>query len=401
MKKILCTLFAVASFCTVTAQTCLFHTGDEKGVPYRIPAIVTAKNGDVVALSDIRPCGNDIGYGRVDILQRVSKDNGKTWSDVETVLEGSGKGEDCGYGDACLVADRCRNELLLVCVSGDVPYWQSKINHKQRIVCTHAKYNKKTQKWEWEKHPKDLTEMVYHDLLGDQINGLFMGSGRICQSTKIKVGKYYRIYGALCTHKGNYVIYSDDFGYNWKVLGSNTESCARYGDEPKCLELPDGSVLLSSRKDNGRFFNIFRYTDEKLATGTWGAVVASDKVEGGIKNSARGTNGEVLILDAVRTNDKKPVKVVLQSVPAGPGRTNVTIYWKEIHSQVDYLTPLAFAKNWNGSFLVTDKGSAYSCMTLQRDNTIGFFYEEEPNYYQMMYKRLTLEEITNGDLKLK
>ena len=191
---------------TATAQITLFHTGDETGYPYRIPAIATAKNGDVIALSDIRPCGNDIGYGLVNILMRVSNDNGKTWSEAETVLEGSGKGADCGYGDACLVADAERNELLLVCCSGDVPYWQSKIGHTQRIVATHAKLNKKTGKWEWNKQPIDMTKRVYEDLLENRVNGLFMGSGRICQSKRIKVGKYYRVYGALCTHKGNFVI---------------------------------------------------------------------------------------------------------------------------------------------------------------------------------------------------
>ena len=49
----------------MNAQTRLFHTGDHTGYPYRIPAIATAVNGDVIALSDLRPCGGDIGYGRV------------------------------------------------------------------------------------------------------------------------------------------------------------------------------------------------------------------------------------------------------------------------------------------------------------------------------------------------
>lgn len=386
---------------TATAQITLFHTGDETGYPYRIPAIATAKNGDVIALSDIRPCGNDIGYGLVNILMRVSNDNGKTWSEAETVLEGSGKGADCGYGDACLVADAERNELLLVCCSGDVPYWQSKIGHTQRIVATHAKLNKKTGKWEWNKQPIDMTKRVYEDLLENRVNGLFMGSGRICQSKRIKVGKYYRVYGALCTHKGNFVIYSDDFGRTWNLLGSPTESCAPQGDEPKCEELPDGSVLLSSRKNHGRYFNIYRYADECKATGTWGHAFASDQVEGGIKNQGRATDGEILLLTARRTADGAKTRVVLQSIPAGPNRQNVTIYWKELKEPADWNTPLRFAQNWGGAYQVTDKGSAYSAMTLQHDNTIGFFYEEEPNYYQMVYRNLTLDEITDGKFTLK
>ena len=40
-------------------------------------------------------------------------------------------------------------------------------------------------------------------------------------------------------------------------------------------------------------------------------------------------------------------------------------------------------------------------MTLQKDKAIGFFYEEEPEFYQMIYRRLTLEEITDGRYSIK
>ena len=73
---------------------------------------------------------------------------------------------------------------------------------------------------------------------------MFMSSGKVCQSSIAKVGKYYRVYAALCTRKGNFVVYSDDFGDTWNVLGSATESCAPQGDEVKCEELPDGSVII-------------------------------------------------------------------------------------------------------------------------------------------------------------
>lgn len=384
---------------TMTAQTRLFHTGDETGHPYRIPAITTAPNGDVIALSDWRPCGSDIGYGRVDIQMRTSSDHGKTWTPATNVLVGSGKGEDAGYGDACLVADRKRNELLLVCVSGDVPYWDSKIGHQQRMVMTHARYDKATKTWKWAP-VTDLTQQVYDTIYHNKIGALFMGSGRIAQSRRVKVGKYYRLYASICTHQGNYVMYSDDFGRHWAALGSAEVSCAPKGDEPKCEELPDGSVLLSSRKDGGRFFNIFRYTDVKRAQGSWGAVVDSREAKGGIRNTGTPCNGEILILP-VRSKAGKKVHLALQSIPAGPKRSNVTIYWKELASPADYSSPMAFAENWTGSYQVSTLGSAYSTMTLQKDGRIGFFYEEEPQHYQMIYKSLSLDEITQGQFKLR
>ncbi|MBP3228116.1 MAG: exo-alpha-sialidase [Bacteroidaceae bacterium] len=397
MKRSLLLLAALLSLAATAQKTVLFSTGDYTGYPYRIPAIATAPSGDLIALSDIRPCGNDIGYGRVDILMRTSRDDGRTWSYPATVLAGTGNpGLDCGFGDACLVADRERDELLLVCCAGDVPYWSSKIGNTQRIVCTHARLNPQTRRWEWNKQPTDLTQQVFETLLGNRVNGLFMGSGRICQSRRVKVGDYYRVYGALCTHVGNFVIYSDDFGRNWHVLGSATESCAPKGDEPKCEELPDGSVLLSSRKDCGRYFNIYRYTDARTARGEWLGVVASDETPGGIKNEARATDGEILLVDATEKATGRKAVVALQSVPAGQGRSNVSIYWKALDTPAHYDTPAHFAADWGGCYQVSQRGSAYSTMTLQRDRRIGFFYEEEPGYYQMVYLPLTLETITGG-----
>lgn len=380
-------------------QVTLFHTGDAHGYPYRIPAITTAPNGQVIALTDLRPCGGDIGYGRVDILGRVSDDNGTTWGEPFNVLVGTGSGPETGYGDACIVADAKRNEILLVCVSGDVPYWSSKVEKSQRFVVTHGHWDKKSNTWTWDK-PTDLTKHIYHDLLGGRINGLFMGSGRICQSKQVKVGKYYRLYGALCTHRGNYVIYSDDFGRSWAVLGSDTESCAPYGDEPKCEELPDGSVLLSSRKHGGRYFNVFHYTNAKKAEGAWGYAVDSRRAPGGIKNTGTPCNGEILIIDAL-TKDGNATKLALQSIPAGPGRENVTIYWKELATRADYMTPMAFASNWDGQFQVSHTSSAYSTMTLQADGRVGFFWEENGHGggYDMDYRALTIDEITGGKLQ--
>jgi sialidase-1 len=197
---------------------------------------------------------------------------------------------------------------------------------------------------------------------------------------------------------GNFVLYSDDFGRSWNVLGSATESCAPKGDEPKCEELPDGSVLLSSRKHGGRYFNVFRYTNEKRGEGVWGYPVDSRRAPGGISNEGTPCNGEILIVEARRADGKR-THLALQSIPAGPNRSNVTIYWKELAKQADYLTPMAFASHWQGSYQVSTLGSAYSTMTVQADGRIGFFYDEEPKHYQMVYRALGIDESTGGKYK--
>ena len=89
-------------------------------------------------------------------------------------------------------------------------------------------------------------------------------------------------------------------------------------------------------------------------------------------------------------------------MPLGPGRTNVGIYYKVLDSPASFASPEAIAANWSGPYQVTDLKSAYSTMTLLTDGSIGFFYEEETHCttegggYSLIYRNLTIEEITGG-----
>ena len=386
---------------TDTHSICLFHTPDAKGIPYRIPAILSTPKGRLIAMSDYRYCGADIGFGQIDIVGKYSDDNGKTWSEQFDIVKGNGIKNDpaCGYGDAATLADSKSGDILLMCCTGNVTYWNSTRENPLRAARLYSKDEGKT----WSA-PEDITEDIYS--LFDQreqgpIKKLFIGSGKICQSKQIKKGKYKRIYAALCTDGGNYVIYSDNFGKEWKVLGDVNQSPAPKGDEPKCEELPNGDVLLSSRKGYGRFYNIYSYKNKKKATGSWGEVVASHDCPGGIKTGANATNGEVGIFKAIRNSDGKEVDLIIQSLPAAENRAEVTIYYKALESEADYATPKALASNWEGSYLVTHAGSAYSTFCIQKDKKIGFFYEEEPGYYNMVYKTLSMENITSGKYSMK
>ena len=42
-------------------------------IPYRIPAIAVNRRGELIAVSDYRPCGGDIGFGKVDLRYRISE----------------------------------------------------------------------------------------------------------------------------------------------------------------------------------------------------------------------------------------------------------------------------------------------------------------------------------------
>lgn len=368
--------------------------------PFRIPALAVTKSGKLLAFSDYRPSKKDIGFGEVDIQLRRSEDNGKTWSEAETIANGDGQGTalTCGFGDAAVVADRESEDVMMICVAGRVPYSQGNYPTSPNPMVLFVSHNEgKT----WEPY-KDLTEQVYglfKDSRHGVIKSMFVGSGKLVQSTTIKKGSKYRIYAPVCARpNGNRVLYTDDFGTTWHVLGGKDALPIPAGDEPKCEELPDGRILLSSRTNGGRLFNIFTYTDEEKGEGTWSIAAMSGADNHGTVALNNACNGEIMILPVKRVQDNKQMFLALQSVPYGPNRSNVSIHFKPLETLNDYISPEAFARNWEGRYQVSRLNSAYSTMVFQKDEKVGFYYEESTygGEYTNVYLPLTVQEITNS-----
>ena len=63
-------------------------------------------------------------------------------------------------------------------------------------------------------------------------------------------------------------------------------------------------------------------------------------------------------------------------------------------------TPATFASDWKVGKKVSDTESAYSTMHLQADGRIGFFFEEAPGGYCMVYIPYTLEDLTDNQYSL-
>lgn len=388
---------------------------------YRIPALASVQagpnKGRLVAINDYRPCRGDIGAGKIDLHISISDDMGKTWTPADqlrdkegrSVAEGTGaegntiENLDCGYGDAALVADRTSPEVLLVACCGRMNIARSSRENPQPSARWWSQDGGKT----WT-HPDYTQWQQVYGLFDNErpIDGQFFASGRIMQSKKIKVGKYYRIYAVSMVQYGhfkqtsNFVLYSDDFGRNWKVLGGVKQAPIPFkGDEAKVEELPNGNVVLSSRGYSGnRTFNIFTYDNQKEATGKWAEPIVSQL---GFRNVIPACNGELLILPAVRAKDGKKTYLAMQSIPFGPQRRNVGIVWKELASPADYDTPEHFTSGWNNRYQISNIGSAYSTMVEQTDGRIGFFYEEETlgRDYCEVYLPISISEITKGQYR--
>lgn len=361
----------------------LYNTSKGDGVvpPYRIPGITTAYNGRLITAAARLVCGTDPGYGQVDVVCRYSDDHGDTWSEMIDVAVGNGKTSatvnyfETAFGDPAIVADRTSSEVLIIAVAGCTVYGNGNTTRQNPnlIATIHSTDNGET----WGT-PVNVTEQIYSLFdSGNPIQAAFVGGGKVFQSRIVKKGQYYRLYAAMCARpNGNRVIYSDDFGRTWHALGGASALPAPGGDEPKCEELPDGRVILSSRVGGGRIYNIYTYSNTLTAEGEWGTSVKSTFEGSGKTPGGNSTNGEILIVPAVRNSDNGQVHLVLQSLPTGGGRSNVGIFYKEIANAADIKTVQDLATGWDGYFEVTTKSSAYSSMDLQADGRIGFIYEE-------------------------
>lgn len=386
---------------------------------YRIPAIAQAYNGDLVAIYDYRVCHNDVGFGEVDQMMRRSTDVGLTWSEETKIADGNGGGNHFGaaYGDPALVADRESGKMTLITVSGQQAYPSATATSHPMVAALYSTDN--GQSWST---PVDITSQfwgakgaMFQDENTEteaQANGSqfaysgFFGSGKILQSRKTKVGSSYRLYAAmLCRGRnisGAYVVYSDDMGHTWNLLGGDNAIKACSGsDEPKVEELPNGDIVLSGRKSYGRYFNIWHWTTAPSSSntsgaGSWGTDLQSNQQTGGITVGANSCNGEILLVEATNASTGQPATLMLQSLPAGSGRSDVEIWYKDITDASTYATTQAFAQNWTKGLRVSNTTSAYSTMTLQADGNIGFFYEEGPATYCMVYVPLSVAKITDN-----
>lgn len=402
-------------------RTDLFAVKSAEDIAYRIPSIAVTQTGRLIAVVDYRIVRSDIGVvnnGRIDLHYRTSDDNGHTWSDTKVLIEGKGAEAtdfmSVGYGDPCIVADRESDRVLVMSCAGNVSFQNGTRQRHQNIARFYSEDGGQT----WSA-PEDIAESIYSQFDESSygpVRSMFVASGRIMQSSTVKIGSHYRLYCAVlvrdksATHM-NYVLFSDDFGGSWKILGDiNEPAVYRTADEPKVEELPNGTILISSRYNEGRYYNIFTFDDVAAGTGSWDKAQFSGANNRGVVATQNSTNGEVAVIPVTRTADNEPMHLLLQSVPMGPQRANVGIYYKELASELDdYVSPYELARDWDGSLQVSTLNSAYSTMIWQKDNNLGFFYEEETygvsahSYggYNMVYESLSLEEITDGKYKYR
>ncbi len=334
----------------------VLDAGDYGSVSYRIPAIVSLPDGTLITTTDRRKNNDRDLPEDIDVIVQRSEDGGISWSEPYCLAEGKGTGK--GFGDAA----------LLVTVSGDVlcaynggaGIWASTIDNPQRNYICRSSDGGKT----WSE-PEDVTFRFWgpdaDNAKCHSFHSAFFASGN---GLRLKKGRYAgRIMFVTAVHSlklnrfDNYVFYSDDEGLTWKV----SECAYTGGDEAKVVELPDGKLLMSVRRQGERGFNI-----SEDGGASWGEQGVWPQI------CVNACDGDIISLGD---------SLLLQSVPNSMKRKNVSVFVSRDNG-----------KTWPYVKTICPYESVYSSMTELPDGTVGMYYEENPRGpFSMWYVNFSCE----------
>ena len=352
----------------ILAHTLLFQPGDYNSTNYRIPGVITAKDGSIVAVTDKRKYNQGDLPEDIDIVCRRSTDGGHTWSEPYTIAQGTGYNH--GFGDCVLAWTNDDNGLIAGFVGG-VGLWNSTPSNPIRSYIARSYDNGQT----WTE-PEDITDFIFGSncvvpehrtwrasFFGSG-NGLITSTGRIMFVAAIRE--------TTAQSLSNYAVYSDDNGITWHVSGRASVS----GDEAKVTELVDGRILMSIRHNGKRWYNISNDGGEtwQSYTSTWNDITAP------------ACNGDMIRYTSVNQGFNK--NRLLHSVPFGSSRTDVSVY-------ISYDE----GETWPVRKCIVPYSSAYSSLCVLPDGTIGLYVEEEypgNSGYSTVFYNFSLEWLTDG-----
>jgi len=353
----------------IRACTTIYQPGDYNSAHYRIPAIITAKDGSLVVVTDKRKHNDGDLPQDIDIVCNRSTDGGHTWSEPYTIAQGTGYNH--GFGDCALAWSNDDNGLIAAFVGGQ-GLWNSTPSNPIRSYIARSYDNGQT----WTE-PEDITNFIFGancivpehqswraSFFGSG-NGLRTSTGRIIFVAAIREGSAQSL--------NNYAVYSDDNGQTWQVSGRASVG----GDEAKVTELADGRILMSIRHANRRWYNISEDGGEtwRPNTSTWNDLVAP------------ACNGDMIRFTSV--NQGHSTNRLLHSLPYGTAREKVTVYLSYDEGE-----------SWPVSKCIVPYSAAYSSLCILPDSTIGLYVEESyagaPGYSTVFYN-FSLEWLTDGN----
>ena len=333
----------------------LFVSGTEKTHTFRIPALMTAPNGDLIACCDARRKSSQdlIGARDIDIVIKRSCDNGETWSDMEVVCD---YGEGKPASDPSFVLDHTTGAIFCFYNYMD----QNNAPREFRFRVQRSTDNGKT----WSK-ARDITDSIAKAEWKTDFK--FITSGRGIQRRNGEL-----LHTMVDLKNGLHLFGSKDHGENWFLL----DVAVSPADESKVVELSDGSLMINSRVNGAGVRWIHRSNDNGA---TWISVADTELID-------PGCNASVLRYTS-KTDGYEKDRLLFCNARSAKGRTNLTV-------RISYDE----GKSWSKGKVIDAGPSAYSSLSICKDGSIAILYE--PGYQAVRFVRFTLEDLTDGKDKL-
>lgn len=330
----------------VSSQS-LFVSGTRDTHTFRIPAIATATNGDLIAACDARRKNSaDLVHQRtIDIVFRRSEDNGETWSPME-ILDTF---DEEGCSDPSLLVDEVTGNIFCFYNLMD----SDKSSKEYRFIVQQSSDHGRT----WDK-AVDFTDQVAGPELKEVFK--FITSGRGIQTRDGMLLHNYVQVG-----KGATLFASHDHGVTWKSLGDVSP-----GDESKVVQLHDGSLMVNSRAAPAKRF-VHRSEDGGK---TW------KTAEFGLPDPR--CNACIIQYTAKRDGFTKD-RLIFCNAASNQGRRNLAVRISNDGGAT-----------WSDGKVLDSGPSAYSEITILKDGSLGVLYE--PGYKEVRFARFTLEALTDG-----
>jgi len=332
--------------------TTLFQPGVDSLVEcYRIPAICTAPNGDLIAAIDERvPSCEDLRSNPdINIVIRRSSDNGVSWSNCETIVDYP-LGQSAS--DPSLIVDHQAGIVFLLYNFMDLT--REKDVYYFRVIqsTNHGK--------SWS-DPVDITAQITKPEW--KYDFKFITSGRGIQTQNGKL-----LHTLVNLNNGLHVFGSDDHGEQWYLLDTPLTP----GDESKIVELANGAWMVNSRTHGTGFRYVHISSDEGKS---WISFPDSVLVDPGCNAS--------LLRYSYSEDGTQRNRLLFANAKSKSERINLTI-------RMSYDD----GKSWPVEKTIYPGRAAYASLTLLSGGDIGLFFEKD-DYRSCAFVRFSMDWLTD------
>jgi len=330
----------------------LFDAGDNDSVScYRIPSLVTATNGDLIATIDERvPSCGDLKWSKdINIVIRRSEDNGHTWSDIETLV-------DYPFGqsasDPSMIVDVVTGEIFLF-------YNYMDLDNEKDVYYLHVmKSSDNGKTWT---NPEDITTQITKDEWKQDFKFITSGRGIMTKSGKL-------LHCLVNLDHGMHLFGSDDHGKSWYLFGTSITP----GNESKIVELNDGRWMINSRLNNPGYRQVHISKDDGRS---WDSREEKSLTDPGcnasiIRYTSAKTGISCLLFSNANSADKRENMSVRVSYDEG--------------------------QSWSDGKTIYSGPSAYSSLTILENGHIGLFFEID-DYKQNVFVSFSYDWLIQGE----